>query len=128
MSNGCRLAWYRWTLKDCYSPKFWTAFTIGVYAPSRDRPVVAVLFSIANGGGKVFMRFRSMAELQQYFILPNDKQAIDRLLQAEVEAGKLADQFEADMKLILDAKHRRQLIDADTGEIVAEAERIIKGE
>ena len=126
MSNK-RLAYYRWEWPDSIHKNLWTACTVSVYQPSYDMPFVSVLISIANGGGRVLMRTSSVAEAARRTGMPIE--AMERLQLAETRAMGLLDDIKNNLRII-DNAHSLQpgsnLIRTDTGEIVAEAEKIIK--
>ena len=126
--NHKRLAWHRWEIKDGFDQSKWTAFTISVFAPSYEHPYASVLVSIANGGGRVLMRLRTVSDAQSLFAIPGE--IIDRLNRA-VEQGEIeAQAIERDMRLALERRNLPAgtgLARTDTGQIVAEAERIIGG-
>jgi len=81
---------------------------------------------MSNGSGSAFCRFASLESLKQVFVMPSSFQ--ERVETAIKKANLIADDISNDMRL---AMNRRQLaqggqiIRTDTGEILAEAERIV---
>lgn len=125
--RGKLLARYRQEYRDPYAPQYYTAMTVSVYAPNLSRPFATVLVSWANAGGRVLVRFRSIEEVPGVFYIPSDE--VLRLSKAVGEANRRADILERDMKVMFDRRHLPDgvgLARTDTGEIVAEAEKIIK--
>jgi len=123
-----RLSWYRWEYRDAYEPKYYTAYTVSVYAPNYNHPYPSVLISQANAGGRLLQRFPDLEIAQQYITIPQD--ALDRLQDALVTANEIADKIEEDMRLLMQKRHLpagSKLVNSITGEIVAEAEYILKG-
>lgn len=122
-----RIAYARWEWADPYQSNLWTACTVSVYRPSYDYPHVSVLVAIANGGGKCFMRCKSLAEAQTRVVIP--KQYLDRLHLAETQAISEMVTINDDIRLLREARRPgARIVNTDTGEILADAERIIRGE
>lgn len=123
-----RLTWCKWERKDSYDKEKYTTFHISIYSPTWERPYVTLLISISNGGGRVFFRAASVADLQSVLIVPGHY--LERLMEAEQEALRIADQVGRDMRLALQARNLAPgscVVRTDTGEIIAEAERILGG-
>ena len=121
-----RLTWYRWEWQDPIHPDMWTACTCSVYQPTYELPFVSVLVSIANGGGKVLFRCSSLEQAQQRIVIPDE--GIERLQLAITKAQGYLEDIQEDLRLILNAHTLEgggQIVRTDTGEILAEAERII---
>ncbi len=124
--NLKRLSWYRREVRDPYQPQYYTAITCSVYAPTMERPYASVLISIANAGGRVLLRVTDIEAAQRVIWLPLE--AIGRLTAAVIKANEQADQVEQDMRVIFERRRLPAgagLARTDTGEIVAEAERIL---
>ena len=125
--NSKCLAYYRREIRDPYDDRYWTAITCSILEPTAEWPVPSVHISVANARGKVLFRVHDVDEATRIVRLPTKAKA--RLQTAFRNASVMADRIEADMKLMF---ARRQLapgshiVRTDTGEIVAEAERILK--
>ena len=129
MATKKRLTWYRWEWRDPYRKELWTAATVSVYEPTYEMPFVSFLISIANGGGRVLMRCCSLAEAQSRVVIPD--KAIERLSLAETRARIILDDIKRDLRAIADIRSLSpgsQIVRTDTGEVIAEAERILRGE
>ena len=125
--NSKRLAYYRWEWPDPVHKNLWTACTVSVYPPTYDRPYVSILVSIANGGGKVLMRVPSVKEAQRRTGMPDE--AVERLQLAETRAIGILAEIKRSLRLIaesLSLSPGGQVVRTDTGEVLAEAEKIIK--
>jgi hypothetical protein len=122
-----QITWARWKLVDPYMDKYWTNFTLSVAKPSFEYPAPTVLMSIVNGGGRTFMRFRSLDDLRAVFVVPAEYtgRLSDAWTQAVAEANTIQKQLKAIMH-VSDLSPGSQIVRTDTGEIIAEAERIIK--
>jgi hypothetical protein len=122
-----RLAYYRWEDPDPFKKEQWTAWTVSVYAPTYDRPYVSVLLSVANGGGKCLTRYASLEAIKVRVNIPKD--GVERLELALTRAIEIERQVRADL-LLLDHSHSLpeggQIIRTDTGQVIAEAEKILK--
>jgi hypothetical protein len=122
-----RLAYYRWEDADPVQKDRWTAWTVSVYAPTYDRPYITVLLSMANGGGRCLTRYKSLDAVRARINIPSD--GIERLELAITRAGIILVSLLKDLKII-DHAHSLpegyQLVRTDTGEAIAEAERIIR--
>lgn len=121
------MANYRRVFKDPYSDKYWTALTCSVLAPSFEHPYASIHVSIANAGSKTLFRIRDIKALRSIFKIP--KSHIRRLEDAFINAEYEANRIEADMKLLFEKRHltgKAKLINTGTGEILAEAEDIVR--
>lgn len=122
-----RLTWAEWKTYDPFDREKYTTFYLSVYEPTWERPYPSILLRMSNGSGSVFCRFATLEALEAVFVLPGGYG--DRVRVAIGKANKIADEITAAMKM---AMHKRQLaqgaqiIRTDTGEILAEAERIVR--
>lgn len=127
MKNKKRLAYYRFEEIDPVNKEMWTAWVISIYAPDYEHQHVSLLLSVANGGGRCLMRFKSVAALRRRVNIPGE--AIERLELAEGEGLRMLERLRADLKLI-DHSHtlleNGAIVRTDTGEVIKEAERIIQ--
>jgi hypothetical protein len=84
--------------------------------------------SVSNANGRLLMRYLSIESLQERFVIPEHyiTRLVDGFKLASIEADKIQTQFKTMMK-ISNLSPGTQLVRTDTGEVVAEAERIIKG-
>jgi len=123
-----RLTWAEWKTIDPFDQTKYTTFYLSVYEPTWERPYASILLRMSNGSGSAFCRFATIEALNQVFVMPCSFQ--ERVETAMRKANLIADDISNDMRL---AMNRRQLaqggqiIRTDTGEILAEAERIING-
>jgi len=119
-----KLAWARWEWQDPYQGGYWTACTVSIYRPTYDYPHVSILVSMANGGGKCFMRCSSLDQAMERVVIPG--KYLERLRLAETRACEEMERIKTDLRLIYDASQPgSKLVNAD-GEIIAEAERILR--
>ncbi len=84
--------------------------------------------SINNTHNKIFMRFRSLVALQQVFVVPAEY--IARLSAAHEQAIEQSNHIQERVRLMCKLSNvppGTQLVRTDTGEIIAEAERILNG-
>jgi hypothetical protein len=123
-----RLTWYRWEDRDPIAREKWTAWTVSVYAPTYERRYATILLSVANGGGRCLTRYASLGELRRRVTVPED--GIERLERAEVTALSLLVEIRRDWELIQRARAMKPgetLVNATTGEILSQAEDILRG-
>ena len=116
-------------VRDAYSPKNWTWRMLMVPKPTMESPYPCILVSIRNGHSKLFFRVRDLDAYKQAFLLSSNEEA--KIIQALSEAQAEADKLEGDIRLIFEKRRLPEgvgLARTDTGEIVAEAERIVKGD
>jgi hypothetical protein len=117
-----RLGWYRWEWADPYKPDMWTACTVSIYKPSFDYPFVSVLISIANGGGKVLMRVKTLEEAKRRTGMSDE--GYERLSMAFTKAQEELEGIERGLKLIYGAKDLPPdavIVRSDTGQIISES-------
>ena len=122
-----RLTWCQWVVTDPYNHERYTTFYASVYAPTWERLYPSILLRITSGTGSAFFRASSVEALQRIIVIPTEY--VGRLESAIVEAIRLADGIERDMRLAMERRKLPQgagLARTDTGEIVAEAERIVQ--
>ena len=122
-----KLAYFTYKIRDPYNKEFYTTLEAFVPKPDAQYPLPCILVSIRNGHQRLFFRVSSVKELLLSFKVP--KSARERLSNALMTANHEADRIEQDYKLLF---AKRQLapggsiVRTDTGEIIAEAERILK--
>lgn len=123
-----RLTWAKWRVYDPFDRERYTTFYVSVYEPSWEFPFASLLIRVTSGKGSMFHRFASVDDFMDVYVVP--EVYVNRLREAMWKAEEIADGVNEDMKL---AMNRRQLakggqiVRTDTGEILAEAERIIEG-
>ena len=121
------ITWARWKFYDSYDKRYFTTFTASVLRPSFEYPVASVMMSVVNAGGRVFMRFATLENLRNLFIIPEEY--AERLevayRKAIFEAGIIQDKQKALYKMN-DLSPGSKVVRTDTGEIIAEAEDIIR--
>ena len=124
-----KLAYFKKQIADPYNANFYTVIEVFVPKPTAEKPYPCLLVAIRNGHQKLFFRVASIKELHSTFSIP--KSAKLRLAMALVEANHEADRIEQDYKLLFARRHLAeggQIVRTDTGEVIAEAERILRGE
>ncbi len=122
-----KLAWVRKKIVDPYNPKAWLDLELFVPKPTRDNPLPCILVSVRNGHSKLFFRLQDVSDFVKGFSLT--RRMKERLKLGLVQANAEADEIEKDLRLLMARrKHPAStLVDTDTGEVIAEAERILKG-
>ena len=122
MASRQRLGWYRWEWADPYKPNMWTACTVSIYKPTYEMPFVSVLVSIANGGGRVLMRTKTLEEAQRRTGM--GAEGYERLSVTFTKALDELDKVQRDMRLIYGAKDLPPdavIVRTDTGQIISES-------
>jgi len=122
------ITWCRWKLPDPYTKENFTIFTASVLKPSFEYPIASVSMSIVKGRYKVFLRLPSLKDLASVFVIPTEYQ--DRLRTAYQQALSEAGPIQSHQKALYKMQGLApgsNVVRTDTGEIIAEAERIIKG-
>jgi hypothetical protein len=112
-------------LHDPYSPKNYAWMSFLVPPPTPELPYACALVTISTGKSKIMIRFNSVAALKSVFTLTADEES--RLVIAFNRANFNADKIEEDMRILFQKRHLRdgaQWIQTDTGEVIAQAERI----
>lgn len=121
------LGWWREEVHDPYNPEYWTAINVSVMSPMMEKPYVSVLISFSNANGRVTMRVRDIKEASEVVVIPIEDAM--RLESAVIKGNKIADEIEKDYKLIFERRKLPpgvSLIRTDTGEIISEAEKILR--
>ena len=121
------ITWARWKVVSLLDAKYYTVFTISVFKPSWEFPVACVAMSQRSGISKSFMRFPTLESLQEVFVIPEVYK--DRLMEGYAQAVREAREIQAKQKALWkmsDMAPGTHVIRTDTGEIIAEAERIIR--
>ncbi len=86
------------------------------------------MMSISNAKSKVFIRFASLQALIGVFVVPGEY--LERLKDSYNIALREADNLQFQLKTVMkmgDIAPGGQIVRTDTGEVIAEAERILKG-
>ena len=109
-------------IRDAYDTKAYTWRMVLVPKPTFQSPLPGILVSLRNGHKKILLRVKSLEDYDRAFTLTAEEREKIRL--ALFEANREADRIEDDFRHL--AEKRRQSSDADTGEVMAEAERIIR--
>jgi len=121
-----QITWARWRVIDPYNDKYYNVFTVSIPQPSYQYPCAAVLLSIASGKNKVLLRFGSLDELREIFITPDDYR--ERLELGYRMAIEQRDKIQRHLKTFIALETAKgAVVDTGTGEILAEAERIVNG-
>ena len=121
------ITWARWKLPDPYTKENFTIFTASVLKPSFEFPIASVSMSIVKGRYKVFLRLPSLKDLAGIFIVPEQYQ--ERLHRAYGQALEEAETIQKHQKTLYKMQGLApgsHVVRTDTGEIIAEAERIIR--
>ena len=123
-----QITWARWSLADPYQPKYTVNFTASVARPTFEYPTPVVMMSVVNGGGRVFMRFKTLEALYSVFVVPEAYRGRleDGMKEAEAEGQKIQAHFRLMMKADESAPGG-QIVRTDTGEIITQAEDILRG-
>lgn len=120
------ITWARWKVTDPFSDKYYSIFTASILKPTWQYPIACATMAISKGRQKVFMRLPYEA-LKEVFVIPQEYQ--ERLeegyQQAQTEALEIQKQQKALWKMsnLANGSH---VVRTDTGEIIAEAERIMR--
>lgn len=122
------ITWARWKIIDPIDNRFYTTFTVSVLKPSSEYPITSVAMSIVTSTGRLFMRFASLDALQQVFVVPSEyrQRLMDGCVTARQQAQVIIEQQKT-MHRLADLAPGAQVIRTDTGEVIAEAERILNG-
>lgn len=119
------ITWCRWKVSDPYSKDNFTLFTASVLKPSFEFPIAGVAMSIVKGRYKVFIRLPSLKDLAGVFVIPEEYR--ERLRNAYQQALVEAETIQKHQKALYQLqKPGSAVIDTGTGEILSEAERIIR--
>ncbi len=121
------ITWARWKVVSKLDAKYYTVFTISVFKPSWEFPIACVAMSQRNGISKSFMRFLTPEDLQEVFVIPKvyKERLIEGYAQAVLEAREIQTKQKALWKMS-DLQPGSHVVRTDTGEIIAEAERILR--
>jgi len=121
------ITWARWKVEDSYDNKFYTVFTLSVLKPDFRYSLPTVAMSIVKGKRRMFLTFPTLESCKGVFVIPSIY--LERLEgayeQAEKEATQIRTQQQA-MHRMANLAPGSQIVRTDTGEVIAEAERIIK--
>lgn len=121
------ITWCRWKLPDPYTKENFTLFTASVLKPSFEFPLASVSMSIVKGRYKVFLRLPSLKDLSGVFVIPEEYQ--ERLRKAYQQALAEAETIQKHQKALYKMQGLApgsNVVRTDTGEVIAEAERILK--
>jgi hypothetical protein len=122
-----QITWARWRTYDPYDSQYYTVYTVAVPKPSYEYPGACMMMWVTNTKGKVMARYASLQALRQVYVIPIEYEGRleEGYRQAEAEALKVQTRLRAMIK-IDNLQPGARVIRTDTGEVVAEAERIIK--
>lgn len=115
-------------IKDSYNPKSYTWRMVLVPKPTVEQPYPCILVTLSNGFSKVLLRVSSLEEYDAAFTLSVEERA--KIEQSLKEANLEADRIEEDMRLLIAKRSLAagaKIVNTGTGEVLAEAERIIEG-
>jgi len=123
------ITWARWKVMSSLEAKYYTVFTVSVFKPSWEFPIACVAMSQRSGINKSFMRFLTLESLQEVFVIPEIYK--ERLIEGYAQAVQEAREIQTKQKTLWkmsDMAPGTHVVRTDTGEIIAEAERIIRGD
>ena len=121
------ITWCRWKVADPYTKENFTLFTASVLKPSFEFPIASVAMSIVKGRYKVFLRLPSVKVMAGVFVIP--KEYRERLTKSYEQALAEAETIQKHQKTLYKMQGLApgsHVVRTDTGEIIAEAERIIR--
>jgi len=121
------ITWCRWKVVDM-DGEHYTVITVSVPKPGYQYPTACLLVSLTSGSRKVMMRFSDIKGLKQVFVVPCEYD--ERIGVGYGEAVKVADGIQRQLRAVMKMGglgEGGKVIRTDTGEIIAEAENIIKG-
>ena len=126
MSNFKSITWASWKMVDSFDPEHFTLFTAFILKPSWEYPVACAALTIRKGTKKILLRM-SYDSLCKTIIIPEEYR--ERLATAHLEAlrqAKALRDYQKKIHKMSDLQPGSHVIRTDTGEIIAEAERIIR--
>jgi len=121
------ITWCRWKIGDPFDDRFYSIFTASVLKPSWEYPIASVAMSIVKGNHKLFMRIATLESLYSVFVIPEVYR--ERLSVAWGEAVTDACNIRDKQRLLHNIGNLEPgsaVVRTDTGEIIAEAERIMR--
>ena len=107
--------------------RHYVVVTASVVHPSFEYPLVCLVLSLVSGKGRILQRFTSLDALKSFICVPEEY--IDRLVDGCSKARVEVDEIQTKLKTLMRISNLApgsQVVRTDTGEIVAEAENIIK--
>jgi hypothetical protein len=113
-------------LHDAYSPKSYTWRMVMVPKPTTEAPYPCILLSLSNGHNKILLRVADLKQYEEVFTLSDEEKA--SINKALSEANAEADRIEEDMRLLMSKRNLQagaKIVNTGTGEILAEAEKIL---
>lgn len=120
------ITWARWNVNDPLEPEYYTVFTASILKPSWEYPFPCASMAIRKGKNKLFMRMSYQALINTFRI---PVEYLDRLNSGYREALNLATSIQEKQRQLHKLNSLppgTQLVRTDTGEIIAEAERILR--
>lgn len=114
-------------VKDAYNPKSYTWRMVLVPKPTAEDPYPCILITLSNGHNKILLRVTDLAEYDNAFNLSQEERS--KIAQALSEATIEADRLEEDNRLIYQKRHLpagAKIVNTGTGEILAEAEKVLR--
>ena len=122
-----QITWARWVIHDSYQTEFFTVFTATIPHPSYEFPIPCAMMSCTNNSGKVFIRFRSLAELKTVFVIPEEY--ISRIETGYRQAIVESERIQAQIKAMVEVQKLppgTKLVRSDTGEVLQDVEMYLK--
>jgi len=118
------LAWWRKVWADPYDGRWYITVSVSIPTPTSEFPVACVLVSFRSSNSRVLCRFTDIVTARKAVVI--DEKAIPRLQRAWEEAEKQAQGIQHKLRVMMAASQPNSVVvDKSTGEIIAEAERII---
>jgi len=121
------VTWARWKVADPYDDRYYINFTASILKPTFEAPVPCASMSVVTAAGRVFTRFKNLADLRALFVVPDEY--IGRLEEGYREAVRETTRIQTHLKMMMKAGGLEPgsfVVRTDTGEILAQAERILK--
>jgi len=120
------LTWASWKAYDQTDPEHFTIFTAFILKPSWEYPIASAAMTIRRGTKKILLRM-SYKSLDELFKIPKEyKERLDHAYrQSLTQSRDIIEQQKAYHKMAGLAPGS-QIVRTDTGEIIAEAERILR--
>ena len=121
------ITWCRWRHSDAFDDRFSVSYTASVLSPSYEYPIPCLSMSVVTAAGRIFVRFATIEALEQLYVVPGEYR--DRLIAGYNMGLQQSEQIREHLRMIMHAKGLEpgaSIVRTDTGEIIAEAERIMR--
>ena len=124
--NFKSITWASWKAVDTFDHNHFTIFTAFILKPSWEYPIASAAMTIRRGTKKILLRM-SYDSLKKLFIIPGEyhERLDDGHLHAVAQMKDIIKQQKVYHKTA-DLSPGSCIVRTDTGEIIAEAERIIR--